>query len=65
MDPKKLRCALCARKISELCPYECRCGKLFCPAHLHFRCHDCTYDYKMTMRPALEKVVASKMKDHL
>ena len=40
---KKKKCQVCRKKLG-LTGTPCRCGPLFCAAHIHD--HGCTYDYK-------------------
>ena len=51
---KKLRCAMCKKK-QGLLGFECKCGKMFCSAHLLAESHNCTYDFKTEQCKRLEK----------
>ena len=51
---KKLRCAMCKKKLGLL-GFECKCGKMYCSAHLLAESHNCTYDFKTEQCERLEK----------
>ena len=61
---KKIRCNVCKRKLGLL-GFECKCGLMFCSAHLIPEQHNCDYDFKNEQCKRLEKtlvkVVSSKV----
>uniref|UniRef100_A0A0D9YE61 AN1-type domain-containing protein n=1 Tax=Oryza glumipatula TaxID=40148 RepID=A0A0D9YE61_9ORYZ len=50
----KSRCAACGRSVG-LMGFECRCGGVFCGAHLYSDRHDCGYDYRGAGRDAIAR----------
>ena len=51
---KKIRCAMCNKKLGLL-GFQCKCGKMYCSAHLLAESHNCTYDFKTEQCKRLEK----------
>ncbi|KOB69463.1 Uncharacterized protein OBRU01_15043 [Operophtera brumata] len=42
----RVRCALCAKRLSIATVHTCRCGAAFCAPHRYAEVHGCAYDYK-------------------
>ena len=58
------RCHVCHKKLG-LTPLRCKCSLIFCSAHIFFKNHSCSFDFKQHGREILEKqnpkVVSEKM----
>jgi len=48
------RCSTCRRRVG-LTGFNCRCGNLFCSAHLYSDKHECPYDYRKAGQDAIAK----------
>jgi len=44
----------CKKKLS-LMNYACKCGVVYCPAHVADTVHNCTYDFKAEYQAKLNK----------
>ncbi|XP_045537221.1 uncharacterized protein LOC106713167 [Papilio machaon] len=49
-QPRRLRCALCRRRLGAATEHRCRCGGAYCAPHRYAEVHGCNYDYK-TLSP--------------
>ncbi|XP_045478523.1 uncharacterized protein LOC123683482 isoform X2 [Harmonia axyridis] len=52
---KKTRCTICRKRLNITNVYDCRCGNLYCAAHVYAELHDCNYDYKKNGKEILRK----------
>lgn len=52
---KRLRCAVCTKKLGLATTYHCRCGVAFCGVHRYPEAHPCDFDFKTEGRKFLEK----------
>ncbi|KAF5175438.1 Zinc finger a20 and an1 domain-containing stress-associated protein [Thalictrum thalictroides] len=50
----KNRCLSCNKKVG-LTGFKCRCGDTFCSLHRYPEKHECTFDFKVLGRDAIEK----------
>lgn len=61
-----VRCCSCNKRLRLANKFLCRCGKVFCSKHRHYKDHSCTFDYKEFGRASISKanpiVTRSKLK---
>jgi len=58
------RCRVCQKKLG-LTPLQCKCSYIFCSAHIFYKDHACSFDFRQHGRSILEKqnpkIVGEKM----
>lgn len=48
------RCHVCNKKLG-LTPLQCKCSHIFCSAHIFYKDHACSFDFRQHGRSILEK----------